>query len=341
MAAIEAVDPQNPAPSIIRRAAGILKTGGLVAFPTETVYGLGADATNPAAVARIFAAKGRPATNPLIVHCESVERIQRDCVSQWPAAAEMLAKAFWPGPLTLILPKSAKIPDLATAGLPCVGVRIPRNQVALALITAADCPIAAPSANRSNRLSPTLAEHVARDLGDRIEMIIDGGASISGLESTVVDLTGPSPVILRPGPITADEIALVLQLPVEMKSKRVELKSGDLENEPGQAAPGQSVVHYAPKKPLTFWLTRMPDTIELKPLTALLWLGNAPNSMQFSDHALQITDVKQAEARLYAILHQWDQDDCVEEISVVLGDRAGQDYSAMIDRLSRAAAEMK
>ena len=335
MAEISAVDPQNPDPHIILRAAGVLKSGGLVAFPTETVYGLGADATNPDAISRIFAAKGRPATNPLIVHCENIERICRQCVSQWPESAATLARHFWPGPLTLILPKSPGIPCSATAGLDFVGVRIPENAVALALIAAADRPIAAPSANRSNRLSPTRAEHVARDLGNRIEMIIDAGACHAGVESTVLDLSAPTPVILRPGPITAAQISQVLKLPVVAKSQHA---AG---NTP-LAAPGQLAIHYAPRKPLTFWLKTKPSAASFQPGHALMWLGQRHDEEILSvTNEVHCVDVKSSESMLYHQLHQWDFDESVREIHVVIEPNAGDDWSAVIDRLSRAAREIK
>ncbi|MFM7319875.1 MAG: L-threonylcarbamoyladenylate synthase [bacterium] len=331
MAEIKAVDPQIPDPHIILRAAGVLKSGGLVAFPTETVYGLGADATNPVAIGKIFAAKGRPATNPLIIHCESIYRIRRQCVAEWPESASILASHFWPGPMTLILPKSKEIPDIATAGLGFAGVRIPESRVALALIEAADRPIAAPSANRSNRLSPTRAEHVARDLGDRIDMIIDAGACRAGVESTVLDLSGPSPVILRPGPITAAQIAQVLNRPVLANQQQA---SG---NAP-LAAPGQLAIHYAPKKLLTFWLKQKPEASFFQLDHAVMWLGQS--QAHVPSHATVqagFSDVKSAEAWLYHQLHQWDANDLVREIHVVIEPTHDEDWSAVIDRLSRAA----
>ena len=196
------VDPDEPDAGALAEAADILRGGGLVAFATETVYGLGADATNPEAVARIFEAKGRPSFNPLIVHADSTAMARR-LVAGWPDEAEVLARCFWPGPLTLVLPRSGIIPDVVTAGRETVGVRVPRPEVARRLIAAAVCPVAAPSANRSTGISPTLASHVLRDLDGKVDLILDSGQTAVGLESTVVDLTLRQPRVLRPGPVTA------------------------------------------------------------------------------------------------------------------------------------------
>lgn len=335
MAEIYAVDAQHPDTEVIRKAARILRSGGLVAFPTETVYGLGADATNPEAIRRIYEAKGRPPTNPLIIHCESVEQIRRDCVTDWPDDAQKLAEAFWPGPLTLILPKSPQIPDLATAGLKFVGVRIPEPPVARALIAAAGRPIAAPSANRSNRISPTLAQHVADDLGGRIEMILDAGPCRAGVESTVLDLSGASPRILRPGPITARQIALVLGQPVQSTEEFIS-------HEVAHSAPGQSRVHYAPTKRLELWLGRFP---ELSPSdmaeTALLVLGKTAGQVVDPGAKFKITKVisrsAEAENQLYATLHEWDREPMVRQIMVVVLNLSPE-WSAVMNRLTRAAA---
>jgi L-threonylcarbamoyladenylate synthase len=193
----------------IDAAARLIRAGELVAFPTETVYGLGANALDAAAVGRIFEAKGRPATSPLIVHVDSAEMARR-VVSEWPAAAELLGRRFWPGPLTLVLPKHPDIPARVTAGLDTVGVRVPAHPVALALIQAAGVPIAAPSANRFTELSPTTAEHVGRSLGDRVAMILDGGPSQIGIESTVLSLEGGNALLLRPGMVSQTEIESVI-----------------------------------------------------------------------------------------------------------------------------------
>ncbi len=184
----------------VSRAAELLNQGQVVALPTETVYGLAANALDPEAVSRIFEIKGRPAHNPIIVHISSLELAKR-CVTEWPAVAEKLGRAFWPGPLTLVLPRAKAIPDIVTAGGPTVGVRWPSHPFIQAVIRECDFPLAAPSANPANRLSPTTAEHVHKYFGDRIPLIVDGGQSQVGIESTVLDLSVSSPRLLRPGMI--------------------------------------------------------------------------------------------------------------------------------------------
>lgn len=195
--------------SAIGRAASVLRRGGLVAFPTETVYGLGAAAFEARAVARIFEAKGRPPDNPLIVHLSSLKMVE-DVAQGVPDVARRLMDAFWPGPLTLVLRRSPELPSIISAGLDTVAVRVPAHPVALQLIRCTGQPIAAPSANRSGRPSPTSAEHVLRDLGDAVDLILDGGPTSVGVESTVVDLTGPVPVLLRPGGVPKEEIERLL-----------------------------------------------------------------------------------------------------------------------------------
>ncbi len=203
------VDPAEPDPVAIAEAAVLLRAGGLVAFPTETVYGLGAHALDPAAVRRIYKAKGRPAFNPLIVHVATAAEA-RELVLDWPARAQRLSTRFWPGPLTLVLPKVEAIPDEVTAGLPSVAVRVPSHPVALALLREARIPVAAPSANRSTEVSPTTADHVLRGLEGRVDLVLDGGATNVGIESTVVDLTGTTPRLLRPGMITLAQLEEVI-----------------------------------------------------------------------------------------------------------------------------------
>lgn len=236
------VDAARPEVHAISAAAAILRAGGVVAFPTETVYGLGADALNAAAVQKIFAAKGRPADNPLIVHLASVPELAAVAVSV-PDAAYALAEAFWPGPLTLVLPRTAAVPDVVTAGLTTVAVRIPDHPVALALIRAAGRPLAAPSANRSGRPSPTNARHVLEDMAGRIAAVIDGGETGIGVESTVLDLTGPQPMILRPGGLTREELRTVLP---DVAVDPAILPGS--ESEPAVArSPGVKYKHYAPR----------------------------------------------------------------------------------------------
>jgi L-threonylcarbamoyladenylate synthase len=223
---------------MIDKAAALIRAGRLVAFPTETVYGLGANALDAAAVARIFEVKGRPATSPLIVHADSPAMARR-YVTVWPDAAERLAARNWPGPLTLVLPKHASIPDIVTAGLPTVGIRVPAHPVAIALIRAAGVPIAAPSANRFTELSPTTAEHVRASLGRSVDCILDGGSTPVGIESTVLSLAGDEPVLLRPGMISREEIEALIG-PVAL--------AGAVEG--AHPSPGMHARHYSPATPL-------------------------------------------------------------------------------------------
>lgn len=227
----------------IRRAGEILKEGGLVAFPTETVYGLGGNALDADASAKIYAAKGRPSDNPLIVHIADWEAIEK-IAAEIPPEAKKLADAFWPGPLTMILKKSDAVPKATTGGLDTVAIRMPENEVARALIRAGGGYVAAPSANTSGRPSPTCAAHVAEDLSGKIEMIIDGGDAVIGLESTIVDLTDGKPTILRPGYINQQMLEEVLE--------EVELDRGLAEPDSGvhPKAPGMKYRHYAPKADL-------------------------------------------------------------------------------------------
>ncbi|MGC2658100.1 MAG: L-threonylcarbamoyladenylate synthase [Bryobacteraceae bacterium] len=223
-------------PDDVTRAAEFIRQGKLVAFPTETVYGLGANAFDTDAVARIYAAKDRPTSSPLIVHVAS-EEMAESVVASWPVIAHRLAERYWPGPLTLVLPKSAAIPDLVTAGLSSVGVRVPSHPLALELIGLAGVPIAAPSANRFTQVSPTTAHHVLEGLGDRVDMILDGGSCEVGIESTIVSLLDADPVILRPGMITQQELESVAL---------ISFRTPPAAPRPS-LAPGLRPKHYAPK----------------------------------------------------------------------------------------------
>jgi L-threonylcarbamoyladenylate synthase len=279
----------------IERAVEILRAGGLVAFPTETVYGLGADATNAAAVARIFAAKGRPSTNPLIVHVADVEVAKR-YTTHWSDAAQTLAAIYWPGPLTLVLPKADVIPGIVTGGGPTVGLRAPDHPLALELLRAFDGPVAAPSANRSNRISPTTAAHVRHELGDDVDLVLDGGPCAVGIESTVLDLSRDVPAILRPGAVTRRQIEAIVG-PVEMKHATVAEATVT-------ASPGQHAVHYAPTTPAYRFETSQRGLIHperngwkngmaiLSPLKVYQWYGSIvalPNDP--ADYARVLYDV--------------------------------------------------
>lgn len=331
------VEPCNDAR--VREAAEILRSGGLVAFPTETVYGLGADATNAAAVRRIYSAKGRPATNPLIVHVSDAA-VARHHARQWPDAAQVLADRFWPGPLTLVVPKSdAIVPDV-TAGLDSVGLRAPDHPVAQQLLRAFDGPVAAPSANRANRVSPTTAEHVRAELGDAVDLILDGGPCIVGIESTVLDLTRTPPIILRPGAVTADQISALIG--------RVESFSGALKSNQAAHSPGQQPVHYSPAAPafrfdpehdaarVAAWLRRIPAK-----RTAFLLLecsrttGTIKEAAGDAHRLVEMPPDAEEYARiLYAALH--DADAPGTAALFIELPPAGPAWTAVRDRLLRA-----
>lgn len=327
-----AVDPHHPEPLDIQKAAAVLVGGGLVAFPTETVYGLGADALRPEAAERIFAAKGRPAVNPLIVHVLDTDQA-RALVTNWPERAQSLAERFWPGPLTLVLPKSRLVPDVVTAGGPTVAVRVPAHPVARALLAAAERPVAAPSANRSTRVSATSADHVEEALAGRIEMIVDGGPTPGGLESTVLDLTGEVPRILRPGLINILELEAALGMPLGAAPATAE-SGGAL------PSPGMLDRHYAPRVPLVLGGGDGWDEVQ----TALAagkrvgWLAlGVPRAAVPRDVMLiwLPEDVSQYSARLYAALHAFEASG-VEQIVAALPP-AGPEWLAVQDRLRRAA----
>jgi L-threonylcarbamoyladenylate synthase len=286
----------------ITRAAALLRAGRLVAFPTETVYGLGANALSEEAVRLIFEAKGRPLSSPLIVHVASIE-MARELASEWPEKAELLAQAFWPGPLTIIVPKKSSVPDTVTAGLPSVGLRMPAHPMARALLEAAQIPIAAPSANRFTELSPTTAEHVRQGLaGAHVDMVLDGGACTVGIESTVISLAGATPRILRPGMISQTQIEAVI---------------GPVACGAGAESPGQHPRHYSPR-------TRVV-------------LGDSPregNGYRLDFQVMPQDPAAYAE-RLYRELHELDGKG-YDWISIELPPDTPE-WAGIRDRLSRAA----
>jgi L-threonylcarbamoyladenylate synthase len=315
MAIVKATD------SAIRTAAELLRAGRLVAFPTETVYGLGGDATNGRAVAAIFAAKGRPRFNPLIVHLQDAEHAAMH--GRLTPLAKRLADAFWPGPLTLVLDRQpgSDLSDLVSAGLDTVALRVPDHPIARTLLKETDRPLAAPSANRSGRLSPTQADHVEADLGGEVALILDGGPTAHGLESTVLDARGESPVLLRPGAVTAETIEAVLGTPL----LRTRLESAR------PSAPGQLESHYAPRARLRL------DAAEVKPGEALLAFGgNAPPTPGPALNLSPSGDLMEAAANLFAALRTLDKTQA-ETIAVmpIPEDGLGE---AINDRLRRAAA---
>lgn len=311
---------QSPDPSEIERAAALIRAGGLVAMPTETVYGLAADATNDLAVAGIYEAKGRPAFNPLIVHVADVGMAKR--YASFPPLAERLAAAFWPGPLTLVLPRreDGAISHLVTAGLDTIALRAPAHLVARALIAAADRPLAAPSANPSGTISPTRAEHVREGLGGKVDLILDGGPCAVGVESTIVKIDGEGAILLRPGGVARADIEAVTGAPLAAPSSAIE-------------APGMMASHYAPRARLRLNVAR-PDADE-----AYLAFGA---SCPAREHALNLSpsgDVVEAAANLFAQLRELD-DLCISHnlksiaVSPIPVTGIGE---AIVDRLRRAA----
>jgi L-threonylcarbamoyladenylate synthase len=320
------VDRDAPEPGTLEEAARCLRSGGLVAFATETVYGLGADATDPEAVGRIFEAKGRPAANPLIVHGDGLAMI-RSCVSSWPDQAQVLAERFWPGPLTIVLPRSRWIPDIVTAGGETVGVRIPATRIARGLIERLQVPIAAPSANRSTGLSPTRADHVRTDLEGKVDLILDSGPTDIGLESTVLDLTGHVPRILRPGLLTAEELneALGGTGPVAVHSAEG----------PTGRSPGEFPRHYEPRTPALRIEAERLRFLDWDPRTALLVVGHR-GIPTFTGPTLRLdlADPKTAAAELYATLHDWDGRGLARIVVVPPPDEPA--WVAIRDRLWRA-----
>lgn len=308
-----------PTAENIGQAAGALKDGRLVAFPTETVYGLGADATNDLAVADIFAAKNRPAINPLIVHVSGVAMAEKLAI--FDRRARQLAERYWPGPLTFVLPRREDSPVslLATAGLDTLAVRMPNHPVATALLQAFGGPIAAPSANPSGRLSPTAAHHVAETLGGKIAAILDGGPTPIGLESTVIDLSGPKPLLLRPGGLAVEDIE-VLTGPLGSPSPT-----------DGPRSPGMLASHYAPRLPLRLGASNV------GPQEALLAFGAGTPAGAHSTLNLSTgSDLKEAAANLFAHLRRLDASGA-RAIAVMAIPEKGLGR-AINDRLRRAAA---
>jgi L-threonylcarbamoyladenylate synthase len=307
-------------PEAIARAARLLRDGRLVALPTETVYGLGGDATNDAAVAAIYAAKGRPRFNPLIVHLPGLA--EAEAIAVFDERAREAARRFWPGPLSLVLQRhpDSNVSLLATAGLDTVAVRVPAHPVAQALLREANRPLAAPSANRSGRVSPTEAAHVAAELGSQVALILDGGRCAVGVESTVLDLSGATPSLLRPGGVTLEAMTTVLG--------PIAVGIGD-PNAP--RAPGQLLSHYAPRLPL-----RM-DAIAARPDEALLAFGpHAPPGFAAILNLSQKGDLTEAAANLFAMLRRLDRPE-FSAIAVMPIPEEGLGR-AINDRLRRAAA---
>jgi len=307
-------------------AASVLKLGGLVAIPTETVYGLGANALDPRAVARIFAAKERPFFDPLIVHLADVSWWPR-VVLDFPPVAEQLAKRFWPGPLTMVLPKVAAIPDIVTSGMPTVAIRVPDHPLTREVLRLADVPVAAPSANLFGRLSPTTAEHVARQLGDRVDLILDGGPCRVGLESTILQFHGDEVVCLRPGGVPLEEIENLIG-PVG----RIAPQAYDEER---PAAPGMLASHYAPRTKLMI-VNEVPVTPPT-PRTGLLLLqpNTRAENYEFIEALSHSGDLIEAASNFFQALHRLDQQGLDLILATPFPDTGlGR---ALNDRLRRAA----
>lgn len=301
----------------ILRAAECIRAGGLVAFPTETVYGLGANALDAAAVARIYQVKGRPDTSPLIVHVDS-PAMARALSADWPAEGDALAARFWPGPLTLVVPKAEAVPDAVTAGLATVGLRMPSHPVALELIRRAGVPVAAPSANRFAGLSPTTAEHVRKSLGGAIDVLLDAGPTAVGIESTVLSLAGHRAVLLRPGMVSRADIEAVIG-PVEGPGK-----IGSAHPSPGMHrrhySPATRLVVFGPEEPLP------------EGPGALLWLTEPRGAAR---EVAMPADPRAYAAALYRVLHELD----AEGWNWIGVERppAELEWEAVRDRLRRAA----
>jgi L-threonylcarbamoyladenylate synthase len=304
----------------IRRAAELIRHGKLVAFPTETVYGLGANALDANAVARVFEVKGRPSSSPVIVHVSDLEMVGR-VASSWSEKARILAEGFWPGPLTLVVPKRADVPDIVTAGLPTVGVRMPAHPVALALIETAQVPVAAPSANRFTQISPTTAEHVRQGLGDLVDYILDGGPCRVGIESTVLSLVDKLPVLLRPGGVSRQQIEELIG----------RIASAGHQSIGSHPAPGMHPRHYSPRTQLYLVQEGQVPTqgtgsylqIKCPPQTRVHEIVEMPN------HPAEYA------ARLYGVLHALDAKG-YDWIAVETPSSGGE-WEAVLDRLRRAS----
>ncbi len=333
MTEIVRLNPDRPQEEAIEQAARIIRSGGLVAFPTETVYGLGADAMNERAIQKIFEAKGRPADNPLIVHVSDRDMLDR-VASDVTRKAEALIAKFWPGPLTLVLKRRSEVALSVSAGLPTVAVRMPQSKIALELIGRARTPIAAPSANRSGRPSPTSAAHVALDLGGRIEMILDGGTTNIGIESTVLDMTSDVPLLLRPGWITREQIAETTG-PVEHAKKEEEFAR----------SPGTRHRHYSPRARVV-----LVEQDSQQSITQLCkdhlregvvgFIGHTP--VDIADQNFQPVVLENSADvyahSIYSTLR--DMDERGADVIIVEGIGESGEGAAVMDRLRRAASEV-
>jgi L-threonylcarbamoyladenylate synthase len=326
------LDPERPQQEAIELAASVIRAGGLVAFPTETVYGLGADAMDENAVRRIFAAKDRPADNPCIVHVDSRDMLDRVAVSAG-AKTERLIQRFWPGPLTLVLERKPAVAISVSAGLSTLAVRMPRNKIALELIRAARTPIAAPSANTSGRPSPTTSAHVLEDLGGRIDVILDGGTTNIGIESTVLDVTSDPPVILRPGWVTQEMLSEAIG-PVEVKASDELLRR----------SPGTRHRHYSPRARVILIKHGSADFIRkvckhYLEKSAVGFIGHTLVAIDEPDfYPIRLKhDAGDYAYSIYAALRELDEK--VSSVIIIEGISDGGEGAAVMDRLRRASSE--
>ncbi len=329
MPILETSESESSAASI-EKAVGLIREGEVVGLPSETVYGLAADATNTSAVEKIFSTKGRPSHNPLIIHVSDAS-MAAEYVKEWPTEAQLVADAFWPGPLTMVLPHNGRVSERVTAGGDTVAVRVPAHPVFRKVIEQSGCPLAAPSANRSNHISPTLASHVVASLGDQVT-VLDGGASPVGIESTVLDLTCKPAKVLRPGMISAAAIAGVLG----------DCQSGNQSQSEVLKSPGQLSRHYAPKAPLVLF---DPETEKVTELMAhygvnageAVVLGHLMSGVpeeNLPQRVLPGTPERFAQS-LYAELHACDQSEC--RLILMQKPPTGPEWEAIHDRLRRSA----
>jgi L-threonylcarbamoyladenylate synthase len=318
----------------VLRAVELLRAGEVVALPTETVYGLAANALDEKAVSKIFQIKGRPANNPIIIHVTGIEMAKR-CVKNWPELADKLSKSFWPGPLTMVLPRAKEIPEIVTAGGETVGIRWPSHPFIQAVIRECDFPLAAPSANLSNQISPTNAEHVRQQLAGEVSLIVDGGQSQVGIESTVLDLSMSPPQILRPGMIHAESLAAVCGKIQNPKSK--------IQN-PVLRSPGLLEKHYSPKAKLLILNWGNDADLESKiqnPKSKIqkcfvIAHTKIPSGENFADVSVMPHDAEAFARALYAELHRCDA--AGADLIVVEAPPDLPEWSGIADRLRRAAA---
>lgn len=336
------VNPLNPEPSVIAEAARVFESGGLVAFPTETVYGLGARGLHAAEVLRIFAAKGRPTGHPLILHADG-DAMASTLASVWSSEASALARAFWPGPLTLVVPRAPNVPLEVTGGLDSVGVRCPSHPVARALVTAVGEPLAAPSANAHMHVSPTSAEHVVRSLGERVDLVLDGGATDFGIESTVVDLAGPAPRVLRPGAVSLERLRSIVPSVVYQDLTVL----GDV----ARASPGLASKHYAPRARVQLVADADAVTSAVRdagpggPVCAIVWSDETRQRLErAATHeklavivTLLPSDAEGYARGLFAALHSVEVSGAASVVIERVPD--SPEWWAVADRLRRAAHE--